>query len=288
MLFPVSDTASSKSSIMSAGKSGEEMQETQTPEEELVGLANDDIESTKDELEEATEDLVTGMIEQKKTKNRINIGNLQSSTDEYLENNKPENSKRSIKTAKVALESVIKQLHPEEDRKLEDIPEDLLAIFMEEFFRCVVKQDGSTYNASTLSTYYNSLARFFVEKSQLNIKTNEKFCRVVKVLARRQEESAKDGEIPGKNAAKAIPKDVLAETIAQGKIGYDEPRALTANVIKAFQGGFGIRNRTEMYNIMNGDIEIGPMKINGVPEYIELGERITKMRRGRRGQGTKL
>ena len=270
---------------MSAGKSREEMQETETPEEELDGLANDDIESTKDELEEATEDLVTGMIEQKKTKNRINIGNLQSSTDEYLENNKPENSKRSIKTAKVALESVIKQLHPEEDRKLEDIPEDLLAIFMEEFFRCVVKEDGSTYNASTLSTYYNSLARFFVEKSQLNIKTNEKFCRVVKVLARRQEESAKDGEIPGKNAAKAIPKDVLAETIAQGKIGYDEPRALTANVIKAFQGGFGIRNRTEMYNIMNCDIEIGPMKMNGVPEYIELGERITKMRRGRRGQG---
>jgi hypothetical protein len=40
-----------------------------------------------------------------------------------------------------------------------------------------------------------------------------------------------------------------------------------------------------MYNIFNSDVEVGPLKVNGVPEYIELGERITKMRRGKGGKG---
>ena len=98
-------------------------------------------------------------------------------------------------------------------------------------------------------------------------------------------ECASEGEIPGKHAAKAIPKEVLAEVIAKGKIGFDDPRALTANVVKSFQAGFGTRNREEMYSIQNGDIDIGPLKMNGVPEYLELSERITKTRRGKRGQG---
>ena len=49
-----------------------------------------------------------------------------------------------------------------------------------------------------------------------------------------------------------------------------------ANVIKSFQACFGIRNRDEMHSIRNGDIEIGPLKANGIPEYIELRERIMK------------
>ena len=148
----------------------------------------------------------------------------------------------------------------------------------------MVKPDGSVYNASSLGTYYNSITRFFLDKKSLDVRKDAMFSRVTKVLARRQEESAKQGEIPGKNASKAIPQNVLAEVIAKGKIGFDDPRSLTANVIKSFQAGFGIRNREEMYSIQNGDIEIGPLKANGVPEYIELSERITKTRRGRTGQ----
>ena len=224
-------------------------------------------------------------IKQKKLKNRIKMENLKSSTSEYLDKNQPANTRVAVKTAIAALESVIKQIKPEEERKLEEMPEDDLADYLEQFFKCVVKQDGTTYNASTLTTYYNSLSRFFVEKRQLNIKTSGKFSRVGKVLVRRQEESMKEGEIPGKHASKAIPKEVLVEAISQGKFGNLEPRGLTANVMKAFQAGFGIRNRTEMYNICIKDIEVGPLKMNGVPEYIELGERITKMRRGKGGQG---
>ena len=95
----------------------------------------------------------------------------------------------------------------------------------------------------------------------------------------------REEEIPGKHAPKAISKTVLAEAIAKGKFGNSDPRALTASGIKAFQAGFGIHTRTEMYNILNGDIEVGPLKRNGIPEYIEQGERITKMRRGKGGKG---
>ena len=230
-------------------------------------------------------DIVVENIKEKKVLNRVKIENMQESTENFLENAKPVNSKRAMKTAIVALETIIKQLHPDEQRGLLEIPHDDLAQYVEEFFKCVVKEDGSIYNASTLSTYYNSIARYFVEKKQLDIKKDQKFSRVSKILTRRQEESVREGEIPGKNAAKAIPNEVLAEVIAQGMIGYDGPKSLTANVIKSFQAGFGIRNREEMYEIRNRDVEIGPAKLNGVPEYIELGERITKTRRGKRGQG---
>ena len=230
-------------------------------------------------------DLVIENINQEKCKNRVKRENMGHSTEEYLEKNQPTNTKRSIKTAIDALDKVIKQLHDDEARNLIDIPEDTLAQYVEEFFKCVVKEDGTSYNASSLSTYYNSIARYLIEKKQLDIKKNPKFSRVSKILARRQEESVREGLIPGKNASKAIPKEVLAEVISKGKIGYDDPRALTANVIKSFQAGFGIRNREEMYEIKNSDIEMGPLKPNGVPEFIELGERITKTRRGKRTQG---
>ena len=263
-------------------------------EKDINGIDNNRTRTLAEEKEQDTEklaalepinDTVLEEVKRKKLKTRIKLENLKSSTDEYLDDHQPVNTKMAVKTAIAAFENVIKQIQPNENRNLEEMPEEDLADYLEQFFKCVMKQDGSTYNASTLSTYYNSLCRFFVEKRQINIKTNEKFCRVGKVLGRRQEESMKEGEIPGKHAAKAIPKEVLAEAISQGKIGYEEPRGLTANVIKAFQAGFGIRNREEMYNIINRDIEIGPEIINGIPEYIELGERITKMRRGKGGKG---
>ena len=101
--------------------------------------------------------------------------------EEYLEKSKPIKTKRSIKSATTALVSVIKQLNPDENNKLEELPD--LADYLEQFFKCVVKEDGSIYNASTLTTYYNSICRFFMEKTKVNIKTNEKYVRVSQVLS---------------------------------------------------------------------------------------------------------
>ena len=74
------------------------------------------------------------------------------------------------------------------------------------------------------------------------------------------------------NAAKPVPKEVLAETFAQGKIGCNSPKSLTAYVIACFEMGFGIRSRQEMYDIKNIDIKRSNNLIDGIPEFIELDE----------------
>ena len=68
----------------------------------------------------------------------------------------------------------------------------------------VLMEDGSPYNASTLVTYYNGIARFFVDEKKLNIWKDPEFVRLSKVLSRRQEESVKAGKIPGITASNPI------------------------------------------------------------------------------------
>ena len=131
---------------------------------------------------------------------RIRLENLDASTSEYLEKNQPANSRSAVQTAMNAFKQVISEIHPEDKESFEEMEIDKLVDYLELFFKCVVKQGGKSLNASSLQTYYCSLRRYFVEKRQLDIKTDMKFSRVSKVLARRQEESMKEGEIPGKHA----------------------------------------------------------------------------------------
>ena len=249
------------------------------------GPADVDYEAAEENPDAVNNDPVRDMVMQAKERTRVKTDNLKVSTSDYLEKTKPENTKKSIKTSVNAMKDVLKVLHPEETRDLTELPNETLADYLEEFFMSVLRKDGSTYNASTLGTYYNGLARYFVDVKKLDIKKEPEFVRVSQVLSRRQEESVKEGKIPGENASKPIPLEVLVDVVAQGNIGLDSPRALTANVIQCFEVGFGIRSGAEMYEIRNGDIKIGPMKQNGIPEYIELGERMTKKRRGSRCQG---
>ena len=267
-----------------------ERQDSVEPPAEVSGLqaptpSNQFEDDERVDTPPVVKDLLRDIINEKKEKGRVKTENLKMTAQEYLEKSKPENSKNNIKTALNTLKSVLKVLHPGDKRDLLELPNDTLADYLEEFFMSVLKEDGSPYNASTLGTYYNGIARFFVDEKKLDIKKEPEFIRLSKVISRRQEESVKAGKIPGINASNPIPQEVLAEVSAQGKIGLGDPRALAANVIQCFEVGFGIRSRTEMYEIMNGDIKIGPLKPNGVPEYIELGERMTKTRRGKRGQG---
>ena len=148
----------------------------------------------------------------------------------------------------------------------------ILADYLKKFFMGVMKADGSSYNASTLGAYHNALAKFFIEERKLDIKKETEFVRIEKIVARRQEESVKEGKIPGVNASKAIPKEVLAEVFMKGNIGMGNMKALTAYVIQCFEIGFGIRCQDEMYEIRNGDISESPNKVDGIPEYIELSK----------------
>ena len=57
-------------------------------------------------------------------------------------------------------------------------------------------------------------------------------------------------------------------------------------VIKNLNSGFGTRSRTELYQMTNSDVLLGPRREDGVYSYLELSERVTKTRTGNRGQGS--
>ena len=154
-----------------------------------------DFEPPKTALEESStedseEDIVLKVLQKKKTFSRVN-GNKDATTEAFLEENQPTNSKRGVMTAINSLKAVMSELHPDEKRDLLDIPNGELVTYLVEFFRCVVKPDKSVYNASCLGTYYNSISRFFLDKKFLDVRKDAMFSRVTKVLARRQEELAK-------------------------------------------------------------------------------------------------
>ena len=217
--------------------------------------------------------------------NRLKNGDHNQSTKDYLEKSEPANSRKSTRTALRQFYAVVHQKYPEEKRLIADLPEDLLAQYLEDFFRLVMKENGGCYNASTLGTYHSAIARLILRERKINIKINEKFSLVTKTLARRQRECAEEGEIPGKHASKAVPLEVMAEAIKLGVIGWEAPKPLVTLVIKNLSSGFGTRSRTEPYQMTNSDVVLGPVREDGVYAYLELSERVTKTRTGNRGQG---
>ena len=162
-----------------------------------------DFEPPKTALEESStedseEDVVLKVLQKKKTVSRVN-GNMDATTEAFSEEYQPTNSKRGVMAAAInSLKAVMPELHPDEKRDLLDIPNGELVTYLVEFFRCVVKPDKSVYNASCLGTYCNSISRFFFDKKSLDVRKDAMFSRVTKVLAHRQEESAMQGEIPGR------------------------------------------------------------------------------------------
>ena len=95
-----------------------------------------------------TNDPIGDSINEKR-KSRINSENLTLKTEDFLEKSKPENSRRNIKTALNAFKAVLEELHPDESRDVKELPNETLADYLEEFFRSVLKEDGTCYNAST-------------------------------------------------------------------------------------------------------------------------------------------
>jgi hypothetical protein len=150
----------------------------------------------------------------------------------------------------------------------------------------VLKEDGGCYNASTVGTFNSAIARLILRERKIDIKSNEKFSLVSKTLTRQQKECAEEGEIPGKHEPKAVPLEVMAEAIKQGLIDGDAPKPLETLVIKKLSLSFGTRSRTELYQMTNSDVLLGPRREDGIYSNLELSERVTKPSTANRGQGS--
>ena len=222
---------------------------------------------------------------------RVDSKMLEKNHQEYLEEAKPANTKKSTKAAETLYNSVMEEisLTSLETTSINDLPANLNT-----FFRVLRKpapnseDEAGYYNASSLETYFQSLARTLKDNRQVDIKNDVRFHQSRETLKVKKQESAAHAEVAGKNAKKAIPSKCLAMAYSKGKLGISNPQALSATVVLGAQGGWGCRLKEETYNIQNGDLEYGTMDDDGLPEFIQLAERLTKVMRGQRREAREL
>ena len=217
---------------------------------------------------------------------RLDTKNLGKDVGEYIEENTSTETRKCTGKSVRLFNGVMRSYHEKAGSsftELKEISVENLPGELAKFLMVVRKQDGSCYNASSLNTYYQSLARFIASEqynSPLDIKTDVRFKKVREVLKLKCTESAMDGARPGINASKAVTAETVELAYGKNTLGRANPRALISTVHQACVIGFGCRANKETYAIQNKDIIYGPVGKTGYPEFLELSERITKTRRG--------
>jgi hypothetical protein len=220
---------------------------------------------------------------------RLDLANVGVSLQDYLRERVPLETKKSTDQAVRLYERVMasaankqgKEFKSLKDTPLEDLPEAL-----GQFIIIARKQNGDVFNASSLETYYQSLARYLSTEYEpkVDIKNAVNFKIVQQTLDRRCTEVAAQGGRPGKNASKPVSAETVQLAYKKGTLGRKNPRALVTSVHSIMMTGFGSRAIKEAYQVTNEDIIYGPAEQEGLPKWIELSERITKTRRGRKNE----
>ena len=169
-----------------------------------------------------------------------------------------------------------------EYKELVNIPMEELPDRLAKFFIVIRRNDGASYNASTLENIYCSIARFLATEytPKLDIKKDIRFDIVKKNVKSAQKESCADGERPGKHKAKPFKDEHIAKCWKEGLLGWHSPRALITTAHFIMLHNLGSRANFEPYNVKNIDLVYGQVGKDGVPDKMELSERVTKTRRG--------
>ena len=160
----------------------------------------------------------------------------------------------------------------------EDLPWHLAA-----WLQGLLMPTGEQYNASSLVTYCNAMARHLRQTRHIDIKRDPNFYDFQQILKARQLDSASEGKLPGKNAMLPLSKTDLEQAWRAGALGLGDPRAAGATMIMNLIGMCGFRSVEEVYMTRNDDFKLSLSSTEGVADYIEVSERISKMRRGFKG-----
>ena len=137
------------------------------------------------------------------------------------------------------------------------------------------------------------MGRYLRERNSgfnVDIRNDPRYDIVRRVVATRQTSAAKNGAGPGVNSSDSVPMEVLQKMYEGGQFGRDNPRSLARTVGFTMSTQFGCRCKEEIRSIQNVDICYGPPSTEDplVPSYIELSQRLTKTRRGRKHDGRPL
>ena len=220
---------------------------------------------------------------------RLDLANIGLKLEDYLRNKVPQETKKSTEQAVRLYDRVMSSAAKQQGKEfktLKDTPVIEIPDALGRFLIIARKQNGEVFNASSLETFYQSLARYLATdyEPKIDIKKDVKFKIVQQILERRCTEVAEQGGRPGKNASRAVSAETMKLAYQKGTLGRKTPKALVTTVHSVMMSGFGCRAIKEVYSVHNEDIIIGPEEQHGLPRWIELSERITKTRRGRKNQ----
>ena len=208
---------------------------------------------------------------------------------EYLAMQENANSRKNIAMANSTYERVMGELankegHREVYESLKDAPSGRLKHLVEKFFQVVRRPNREVYASGTLHTLWSNIAHILAtrEVDPVDIRHNPLFQTAREILAKRANESAKEGRGPGVQAKNPIKPEHFQKALEEGAIGRANPRALLCLTHTTFVVGFGLRPGTECHMVTNGDLTYGPVDEKyGRPDWIRLNPRVTKTRKGR-------
>ena len=258
---------------------------------EFIDYVEEGSSSKEREGIEAAETEGFDMVKKKKVhspsakNSRIKTANLNIDPEDHVRQQVPKSTKKSTSYAVNLFNSTMKVVGERlnfQHQDLKDISVENLPWRLSKFLMVVSKSDGSSFNSSSLETIYASLARYLSTEYEpkLDIKNDVNFKTVKANLEAAQKESAQDGEGPGKHKSRPFKDEHIDKCWEKGSLGRSGPRSLLSTVYFSLISNFGFRANLEVYDIQNEDVIFGPEGKGGIPEWIEISERVTKTRRG--------
>jgi len=225
---------------------------------------------------------------EKPQSSKFNFKLVGEDTSDFIERNMSASTNKVTRVAVSLFNKFMFQVHPELLHSTLDTAEEFrLPSLLSEFIKVLQKDEGESYNATTLQAYYLGLARYLRQKRDIVLKDNPKFDQCRAVLSRQQKISCENGQRPGLNKSHAIPPEVLAQGWSSGAFGSSSPKSLIAALLIHLGPGFGIRGKAELSEITNEDLIPGPRRQDGVLTNLRFSERKTKTRSGVNGQGAR-
>ena len=183
------------------------------------------------------------------------ISNKDFSANEFIDKGRSKNTKKAAVGIIKMFNSTMKSLnHLEETDKYKSLDElsiEELPVMLCKFFMVVSKEDGSTYNASSLNTHFQSLVRHFKMRDvdPVDISSDARFAKVREVLNARCLEAVQSGSIPGMNASECLSADELKIVMNSEGMSRENPRGLITLVHYIIMTGMGSRARQVKHKI---------------------------------------
>ena len=213
---------------------------------------------------------------------------------EYLELNRNGNTKRNCDVAMKTYNRVMSDLSRRSGETFEPLIEasvERLPYLLMKFLQSAKRADGSVYASGTINTNFNGICNILATKEDqpVSVKVDPRFKRVLEMLKIKTGLSAAEGRGAGCDAKRPVTSEHLRLAIAAGSIGRGGPKSLVTSVYLGAVLGWGCRAGAECHMIQNKDLIAGPVdRKTGVPEWIELSERVTKTRTGNPGDEREL